>query len=163
MILSKKIPDKALTNKQNQQLWEELAAPKAVTAFSAMNQLQANPTAAVALLKRRLIDPTREARIRNWINDLSSKRFPVRSQAASELEKQGEFARRHLNRALKRKLPLEGQLRIKRLLDKLGAYFTSPAGLRFLRAIEVLDKINNRESRKLLHTMTGKFSDLSVD
>src|SRR5262249_9129696 len=82
---------------------------------------------------------------------LGSATFRVREKAGADLEALGDRARPFLGQALKdRKLSLEQRRRIEKVLSRLGAPFSSPAGVRLLRVMEVLERGGRREAVALL-------------
>jgi hypothetical protein len=146
--------------KEFERCWADLAAREGGRAFAAVRRLLASPGSAVTLLRERLAwgDPAPEAK--RLLADLGSDVFRVREKAAAALEALGESARPFLTQALKDpKLILEQRRRIEKALSRLGAPFTSPAGVRLLRAMEVLERVGSREAVALLRQMGGGTAD----
>jgi hypothetical protein len=133
-------------------LWSDLGDGDAAVAYAASCALAASPTDTVSFLMSRLAvvvapDPQRTAHL---IADLDSDRFDVRSQAARELERLGEGVVPALRQALDGKPSAELRLRAKQLLDELASPNPDGERLRSLRAIEVLEAIDNSEAQSAL-------------
>jgi hypothetical protein len=113
--------------------------------------------AAIPFLEKHLrpIPAADQNRIVRMIGQLDDSRFPVRQQAAQELEKLGELASPALRRTLEAKPTAEVRRRAELLLDLADARHLSPEGLRTLRAVEVLERVANPEARKVLQSLAG--------
>jgi hypothetical protein len=77
----------------------------------------------------------------------------VREKAGRELEKLGDLAVPALREEWKRAEVLENRRRLEALLEKLEREEWSPASLRTLRAIEVLERIGTPGARRLLRRL----------
>jgi hypothetical protein len=97
-----------------------------------------------------IIDPEKISR---WIADLDSAMFAVRQEANTNLLKTGEQAVPALRKVLASTPPLETRKRIEELLDRLTGGALSSDQLRFVRAIEALERIATPEARNLLRTL----------
>jgi HEAT repeat protein len=109
----------------------------------------------VPLLQERLRpivrpNPDQVARL---ISDLDSATFAVREKAADELEKMEELAAPHLRKALASEPSPEVRRRAKELLDRIEEEVFSPNALRGWRALEVLERIDVPEARRLLEAL----------
>src|SRR5262249_12125121 len=94
-------------------------------------------------------------KIDRLVADLDSDEFGVRERATADLEKLGPQAEPALQKALKETTSAEGRRRAAALLDKLAGAVDSTERLQALRAIEVLERINDREARRLLEELAG--------
>ncbi|HEY3036937.1 MAG TPA: hypothetical protein VGJ54_20045, partial [Streptosporangiaceae bacterium] len=84
-----------------------------------------------------------------WIRQLDSANFKAREEARRQLVKQGLAAGAALRRALAAAPSLEVQRQLKNLLEKLEPS-QSPALLRVLRVLSVLEMIGTPEARQVL-------------
>jgi RNA polymerase sigma factor (sigma-70 family) len=146
----------ALSSRELEAHWTELAGDDAGKAFAASWALVAAPRQSVPFLARQLrpvgeADPKRLARL---IADLDSKRFAERGKAVRELEQLADLAEPALRRALAGQPPLEVRRRLERLLAKLD-WGGSPARLRTFRALAVLEHLGTPAARQLLQTLAG--------
>jgi hypothetical protein len=141
-------PRPSLGSAQLDRLWTDLAADDAAIAYQALCALRASPRQAVRLMEQHLKPvPRADAkRVADAVRDLDSDRFPVRDQAAKELERLGEVAEPALRRVLLDKPSLEVRRRVQQLLDRLAGM----EPLRRSRALEVLEQVDSPESRRLL-------------
>jgi RNA polymerase sigma factor (sigma-70 family) len=145
-----------LSEQAQEALWSDLASNDAAHAFTAIRKLCASPEQAVALLRQRirLASPPDPQRLARLLTDLESPRFELRRKAESELEQLGELAEPALRQALAEGPPLNLRQRLERLLDLLKK--APPGGkLRELRAVEVLEMIDNSAARELLKELAG--------
>jgi WD40 repeat protein len=135
--------------------WTALAGGDAKAAFAAIRRLVAAPDQAVHLLKDRLppaaaVDPQQ---VRAAIRRLDSAKFADRQAAATELEALGERAAAELRAALKDAPSAEVRAAVQRLLDRIEA--GTPAALRAIRAVEVLEYIATPAAREHLRVLAG--------
>ena len=96
------------------------------------------------------------AQLEGLIRALDDQRFTVRAKAHEELQFLGEQARPLLQQTLQREPSLEQRRRIELLLDTLtGPHgrVRTPARRRLVRALEVLENIDNAETRRLLQEL----------
>ncbi len=124
----------------------------AKAAFKGMIELVRTPRATVELLQARIppvAKPAAERTIAQWIDDLGSGQFPVRTRASAELQKSGVRAETELRAALGRAPDLETKRRIESLLERIAANEATPNPVPS-RAVEVLEAIATPEARKLL-------------
>jgi WD40 repeat protein len=116
----------------------------------------------VAFLKGRLtpIPEVAPARLARLIEELNSPRFGVRERASNELAKLDDAAEAALRKATEGKPSLEMRRRAEQLLARLDHRpQMPPERLRTLRAIEVLERINSDESRRLLRAVAAGVPD----
>jgi WD40 repeat protein len=151
-------------------LWAALADADAAAAYRAVCTLAAAPDRAVPFLERRLGEPGGEdaSVIRGLLADLDAKRFATRERATRALEKLGRRAEPALRQALLSPPSLEVQRRMEGVLDKLerlGLARSGPEWLRAVRTVEVLERINSRDARRLLerHAAAGPSTWLTLE
>jgi WD40 repeat protein len=140
-------------------LWADLGSADAASAARTMAVLMSAPAEAVPLLRERLrpaapLDAAQRERAEQLIRDLDSARFAVRQKARTELEKLGDGLVPVLQSALGRGLSEEARRRVQDLMEKLGGTPASPARMRFLRALEVLEQIGTPEAVQVLEALS---------
>jgi WD40 repeat protein len=150
---------KTLTNAEHVQLWADLADADAARAYRAMVRLQERPDQAIAHLHAKLGVTVEAAKFEQLIANLDSDTFTTREEAAAALAKLSESARPFLRRALEHPRSLEHRCRLEGLLDKLGTPFSTPAALRLLRAVEVLERIGTTPAATLLRRLADATDD----
>jgi HEAT repeat protein len=134
--------------------WTDLASADAATAYQAIWKFALAPRETVSFFAKRLqpVAAVRQERINQFLTDLDSPRFVIRQKATAELEKNIDVAEAALRRLLASKTSLEVQRRVEQLLDQLD-----PAKCRrrarILRALVVLEYLDNQESLCLLQTL----------
>jgi len=138
-------------------LWADLAGEDAGKAGQGVLKLAAAPRQAVTFLGERLkpaaaID---QQKLDKWLADLESERFAVRQDAIANLLKAGEQAVPALQKVLASLPALETRLRVEDLLDKLTGGTLTAEQLRFVRAVEALEKMGTPEARSVLKTLAG--------
>jgi WD40 repeat protein len=139
-----------------EQLWIALAAADGAVAHRAINLLVDTPRETVEFLRARLkqiaaVEPQHLTRL---VAALDDEEYNVRSDAENELGRIGEQASGALNQALSDSPSLEKERRLKRLVDSLDAPLRQPDEVRAVRAVEVLERINTAEARRLLESLT---------
>jgi WD40 repeat protein len=144
---------KAAAEKEIAAWWADLAGADAARAYAAVWRLaEVPPESAVAFLRRHL-RPIAEAdfkEVRQHITDLGSDKFKIREQAFQQLASLGVVAVPALRQALAKDQPLEVRRRLETILARPTAHLSTPAALRHLRAIQVLERIASKEARRLL-------------
>jgi WD40 repeat protein len=149
------LPDR-LDKAELKKAWEDLAGVDAPLAYQTVAAMTSAARDSVPFLAKQLrpVPPVQRKRIEPLIADLNSESFVVRAKASRELESMGEITEFALRQALTRKGSLEYKRRIENLLSKLNQ---APTGeqLRIIRALTVLERINNDACRKLLQTLAG--------
>jgi hypothetical protein len=133
-------------------LWTDMGGDDAVRADRAAWALAAAPQQAVALLRGRLrpaaaVDSRHIARL---VADLDHARYAVRQRAEQALAKLGDRAEPALRQALEGQPSLEMRRRVVLLLEKVTGPVSGPEPLRSLRAVEVLERIDTPEARRVL-------------
>jgi RNA polymerase sigma factor (sigma-70 family) len=146
-------PPGTVAAKVVEERWLALSGNDASRAYDAVWWLASVPKQVLPLLAQRLrpvvaADAKVVARL---IADLDSKRFAVRKKAAEELVRLGEGAADELRKALDGQPDVETRRRIEELLERQTSL--TPAWLQTLRAVEVLEKIGNREARQVLEKL----------
>jgi WD40 repeat protein len=144
-----------LSAEELQALWDDLAHADAGRAFRAIGTLTASPAQGVPLLQellRPIVRPNPD-QVARLVSDLDSATFAVREKAADELEKMEELAAPHLRKALASEPSAEVRRRAKEMLDRIEEEVFSPNALRGWRALEVLERIDVPEARRLLEEL----------
>lgn len=137
-----------------EQAWKDLGDRDIGKALPAIATCSAAPEKALALFTERLRPAPRldAQRIAALVADLDSARFEVRQAATSALEKLGAAAEPTLLKLLADKPALEVRQRVDTLLTKLEKQPLELTAdqLRTLRAIAVLERVDNVAARQLL-------------
>jgi HEAT repeat protein len=139
-------------------LWQALGASDAATANRALAGQAAAPTQALPLFRERLPPLGQEldrAQLGRWIAQLDDESFQVRERATRELAMAGEDAADALRHALDNGPSAETKRRVEDLLSRLKTSSDSRR-LRFLRAIEALERIGTPPAKELLRELAGK-------
>jgi RNA polymerase sigma factor (sigma-70 family) len=141
-----------LTQEALETLWQDLASDDAKRADRAIWGMVAAVESAVPFLKSHLqpVAAVESERLSSLVTALDSDRFAVRDKAVHELEGLEELAQSALNKALANSPSLETRQRIERLLNRLKQPITSPAQIRSLRSVEVLEQIASVEARQVV-------------
>jgi hypothetical protein len=136
--------------------WEELASEDGKKAYQVLWSLAARSEEAVAFLKDRLqaAPPVDVKRIEQLMGELDSDDFDVRERATRELEKLDATIEETLRRAIDGSASTEVRTRAKAILVNLDPS-RSPARVRQLRAIELVERIGTPSARRLLATVAG--------
>lgn len=157
-----RVKEVELDGKSHEDLWRRLGGP-AAEAYQVMGSLVAAPRQAVPALRSRLrpVPVATGRRIARLLRDADSDSFAVREQAVAGLKAEGENARAALRQTLAHGPPLEVRRRIEPLLARLEAK-RSPARLRTLRAVEVLERIGTAEAQAVLKTLAAGASEVEL-
>jgi hypothetical protein len=86
------------------------------------------------------------------IADLDADEYEVRKKASDQLASLGELAYPALNKALRAQLPIGVRREIRWILD--SPLPLSLSQLQMLRAVAVLERINNRTARRVLERLS---------
>lgn len=134
-------------------LWNELASDQAGKAHQALWQLVDGAQDALPFLKSKMKprDRVDAAAVQKWIADLDSEKYPVRQEAARQLQKCGGQVRAILEAALHGTLSLETRRRLQDTLNSLD--LPDLESLRTIRGIMVLERIGSFEARGILETL----------
>lgn len=145
---------KKLTADALKGLWTDLADKDASKGHAALWTLAGGGEQSVAFLSEHLRPATVDVeRIRRLIGDLDSDRFAVREAATQALEQLGSEAHPAMRQALEAKPSLEVRQRLQALLAGPKTV-RSPAIVRQIRAVQVLEWIGSREARRHLQTLS---------
>ncbi|HEY7425513.1 MAG TPA: sigma-70 family RNA polymerase sigma factor [Gemmataceae bacterium] len=144
----------ALTAKERESLWADLANDDAAKAWHAVWRMAEVPQDALTFLRGRVKPyPTAPADVtRKLLADLEDSSFERRETAGKQLKELGLQAEPALRAALNAKPSLEQRRRIESLLAALAEtpQSLSAEDLRQLRAVIVLERIDSPEARRLL-------------
>jgi WD40 repeat protein len=137
-------------------LWGDLASEDAAVAFRAQNALSGAPKETIALLRQEL-RPAVEVdakRIDELITDLDNNPFDVRRKSTAELEALGDSAGPAMKKALEAGPSAEVRRHLERLVERLAGNQT-PSGktLRSMRAVELLERLDSSDARRLLEAL----------
>lgn len=136
-------------------LWKDLASDDPVTAYRTLWTFVLAPRRTLPLLREHMrpIPMVKPERIARLIRDLDDDKFAVRDIATTELQALAEQAQPALQAALQAKPSLELRRRVQHLLKHLEEDDPAPERIRLLRAIAVLEKIDNEDARTLLRSL----------
>src|SRR5262249_23061377 len=131
--------------------WACLDGKNGANAYDAMSRLIHWKTDAVRLIATQLkpITPVSDEQLRQLVADLGSSRFATRESASRQLSELGDRALPALRSAKNGPLSQEAQWRVERLLNRRFVPLSLETA-RFLRAVEVLERIGTPEARQLL-------------
>ncbi len=138
--------------KARERLWAELADKDAAKAYRAVLALAARPAEAVPLLRAKLKprpgpDPKRLAKL---LADLDSDDFETREAASKALAGLGPDAEGALRRALDQAPSAEVRQRVEELLAQFQKAGPVTERVRFVRAVEALERAGTPEARGAL-------------
>jgi WD40 repeat protein len=141
--------------KELKDLWRDLSGDDGVKAFRAIRTFAAVPERTLPFLRTHLrpvprLDRTRTQRL---IADLDSRRYIVRRKAEMELRELGELAKPVLEKTLASNPPLEVRFRVEKLLERIKSLPLSPEGLRLLRALEAVERMETPLARQWLKAL----------
>jgi hypothetical protein len=133
-------------------VWNDLGGDDAARAYRAVCTLLRAPGQAVALLRKRVREPSGAdpARTAGLIRGLDDDDFGVRQRASEGLARLGDAAEPALRRALEMSPSAEQRWRVESLLEGLKGRPPSAERLRGLRVTEVLERLASPEARRLL-------------
>lgn len=164
--LVKKLPPiPRATNDDRDALWADLGGANPVKADAALWKLSAAPDVAVPLLEEKL--PRAAAGgggdVAKLLVQLDDDDFDVREKATQELIRRGPAVAAAVKRELAVSKSPEVRRRAQTVLDKLGAPGGIPADeLLVVRGVEVLQRIDSPESRRLLETWAKGPADAAL-
>jgi WD40 repeat protein len=155
--LSRPLPRRTFTDAELTTRWDALAGDDARQTYSAMCDLVAAPTQAVALLNQRLrpataLDPKEVNRL---LSEVGNPAFGVREKAAAALLQLDERVVPVIDKVLADKPALEVRIRLEKIHATLSGMMLAKEKLRSYRAIEVLERIGTPEARRLLLRLAG--------
>jgi WD40 repeat protein len=136
----------------------QMAGTDAKRAFQGMIQLARARKQTVKLLEEKIAPAkkpdTGEKTVKQWIQDLGSGQFAVRTKANLMLQKIGPAAEPELRQANANANDIETRRRIEELLDRLALHEWTAAEVMHARAVEVLETIGTPEARATLTRWT---------
>jgi hypothetical protein len=138
-------------------LWADLAGDDARKAQASLRALAATPKVSLPFLQQRLTH-ARAAdgeRLRHLIADLDNDQFAVRKAAYEDLRKLDLLAEPALRKTLEGKPSLESRRRIEELLAEMQGPITTSAMRQSVRAVAVLEHMDNDEARQLLKKLAA--------
>jgi hypothetical protein len=146
---------RALSANELETRWATLKSDDASTAFSALCELSAAPTEAVAFLKDRLTPapPLDMKLVEKLIAELDDASYKVRQKANIELVKMGERVMPVIDKVLTGNLPLEPKKRLEDMRERLSQTVLREESLRGYRAIEALERIGTPQAREVLQVL----------
>jgi hypothetical protein len=152
-----KLPAAPPTRDELEQLWADLAGADAPRAAGAIRRLTAVPEQAIAFMKERLRPAVLEssARIHRLVAELDAEEFAVREAASQELRKLGAAAELAVRAAVEGTTSLEVRLRGVALLAELKPEPPADADLRWLRAVQALERMEGEAAHELLKSLAG--------
>jgi WD40 repeat protein len=132
--------------------WNNLGAREAGKSFKTEGRFLAAPVETVKLFARRikLAEALDSKRIGRLLADLGNDEFAVREAASKALRGLDEQAIPYLEKTLKSTKSLEARLRVKRILEEKQRAPIPSEQLLQIRAVMVLERSGDGESRKLL-------------
>ncbi len=148
-------PTAVLNDKTLTTVWDDLASLDAVRGRRAVETLAAAPDKAVTLLRTRC-PPARgpsAKQLARLIADLDSDDFDRRQHATAKLASLGELAGPALRKAQAAPPSLEAKRRVESLVAKLDPNAVTPARVRAIRTVEVLEYCATAEARTLLQAL----------
>jgi WD40 repeat protein len=145
-------------SEEAESLWLALGDTDAAVANRALAGLAADPTKTLPYFKDRLSSLGKELdrkQFAEWIAKLDDDSFKVREQATRELALTGADAADALRLALQNSPSAEAKRRIEDLLARLKRGGDSQR-LRFLRAVEALERIGTPQAKDVLRSLAGQ-------
>jgi hypothetical protein len=132
--------------------WQALGRTSPTLAYTAVWDLAARSDGTVRWLLKRWKPVSQEERARRLLAELDSDDFAEREKARRALEELAEEAEPVLRAALAKPVSAEVRQAVQRLLARLKGV-ASPARLRQLRVLTILERIGTTEARRLLHDL----------
>jgi WD40 repeat protein len=154
-LMKRKFNEAPWSADDKERLWNDLANADAAKAFAAIMRLKRSPPAAIALIRDRWGRRMQNVDLGKLIKQLQSDDFATRKRATDAIEQIGEGAYAALAEALPRTKSLEDRRRIEALMVQCERPFTTPARLRLLRSIEVLDALGTPDAGALLREIAA--------
>ncbi|HEY7326380.1 MAG TPA: WD40 repeat domain-containing protein [Gemmataceae bacterium] len=162
-ILIWKVPQEeellaVLSAKETDSLWQALGDRDAAVANRALVGFAAAPAKTLPYFKDRLSSLGKQldsSQIADLIAKLDDDSFKVREQAMSELARAGANAADALGQALHKNPSAEAKRRIEDLLARLKKGGDSQR-LRFVRAVEALERIGTTQAKEMLRNLAGQ-------
>ncbi len=152
--LGKKNAEK-LTPESVAKHWEVLKSREARKAYPSIWRMMHNPNKTLPFLSKKLNPiqgPTRKE-VQKWIEDLGSDKFRTRITAFRKLDHLYDLVHPFLKKAAKDSPTLEMHQRLNRLLTKERKVTFTAEELRVIRAMQILERIGNKEARQILRRL----------
>jgi hypothetical protein len=132
--------------------WKDLATPDASESFKSEGRFPAAPAATVKLFAEKIKSPEAldPKRIQRLLADLGSETFATREAASQALLGSDHQIIPYLEETLKTAESPEVRNRVKRILDEKRSGAKNADQLRQVRAVMVLERIGDGESKSLL-------------
>jgi WD40 repeat protein len=148
------LPPTKLTERQLHESWDRLGDEDAPSAFAWACVLSGSPkqTAAFTRQRPRPVTPDMVGRIPALLRSLDADDFETRDKAATELDALGDAAVPALRKALSASPSAEVRSQLRRHIAKYGDQLGATA-LREMRAIEILERFRDDESRAVLRAL----------
>lgn len=147
----------ALTERQLDRLWAELASGFADTGYRSVYALSHSPSESVPYLEAHL-QPAKipeRATLQAWLDGLDSPLYAARARSATALDEAGDIVRPALRKALADDPSPEKRERLKQLLAASEHWASGPGRVRQWRAVMALEQANTEASRQLLRKLAG--------
>ncbi len=156
-VLAWDIRPPRITTGSLENAWIDLAKTESRAAFKAEGRFLATPTEATRFFAERIkpAEAPDVKRIRQLIADLDDAKFTVRENASKTLSDLDERTKPYLEEAIKTAKSAELVDRARKILDEPKKI--TPEQLRQIRAVQVLELINDDESKNLLKKWAGGF------
>jgi WD40 repeat protein len=151
-----RVEERKLTTAEVKDHWLKLGDSDPVQAWPSLAALIAAPGQTLPALRDSLRPASEDdaRRIARLIKELDNDDYATREKASEELQAIGEAAVPALRKTLERPASAEVGRRAEDVLTRLKDGDVSPARLRRLRGVEVLERIGNPEAKKLLGALT---------
>ncbi len=136
--------------------WDDLAGPDAAKACQAMWRLAELPPGEVVPFLRARLKPAAApdpVAVRRLVGELDSADFAAREAASRGLERLGGAAAPALRRVLEGNVSAEVRRRLEAVLARFSDPPLSAEGLRFARAVGVLEQLGTIDARRLLEDL----------
>jgi WD40 repeat protein len=146
--------------------WTSLSDASAANALPAMQQLAADPEAAVPWLREKLLKltvPDPQKRIGELIEQLADDTFRIRRDAELELQRIGRPALPALEKASK-SLSEDLAMRARKITEQIQARYPAPPFERMqaLRGVEMLERFGTPKARAALGELASKAADAEL-
>lgn len=147
-----------------EKLWELLGSPDAAKAEPAIQKLTANPADALRLVRANLkpAGPIDANAVARSVGQLDSPQFPIRQAAHRELAEYAERAAPILRATVRETPSVELRQRAEDLLAQLEGRVKSPARLKAIRGVELLERLGTPEAKTALRRLAGGAADADL-
>jgi RNA polymerase sigma factor (sigma-70 family) len=137
--------------------WDALAAKEAGESFRSEGRFLSAPAEAVKYIAERVkpVEALDDGRVRRLLADLDGDDFAVREAASKGLDGLDEQVLPYLESTLKSTKSEEVRKRVGRILERRWGAAIPPERLRQVRAVGVLERIGDGESKDLLKKWAG--------